>query len=73
MIIHPKKDEAWRPRAPKIGDVIPFVPSAFVDVAETKGMPYCVKGVVVHVNGPHRHYTLRATVWGHSFCESFKF
>ena len=73
MIIHSKNEEAWRPRAPKVGDVIPFVPAAFVGYQDADDIPKCIKGTVVHVNEAHRHYTLRATIWGHSFCESFKY
>lgn len=58
---------------PKVGDILSFVPSAFVDAKDDKRIPYRLRGTVIHVNEEHRHFTLQANVWGHTFCESFKY
>ena len=60
-------------QAPELNAVWTFIPSAFEEHKDAKKTPYRVMGRVIDVNTEHRHFTVRTTVFGHTFCESFKF
>lgn len=63
---------------PQIGDVIVFRPSAFDRDPKLADrvrffIPASLRGVVIHVNAEHRHYTLEAHLRNETIRETFKF
>lgn len=62
----------------KIGDRKDFVPSAFSELTrdgEQKRyrVPVQIRGRIIAINWPHRHFTVEGEVNGHIIRESYKF
>lgn len=62
----------------KIGDPKTFVPSAFSELSrdgEQKrySYPAHVRGRIIAINWPHRHFTVEGEVNGHTIRETYKF
>lgn len=62
----------------KIGDAKTFVPSAFSELSRDGAQkryshPAHVKGKIIAINWPHRHFTVEGVVNGHIIRETYKF
>lgn len=64
----------------QVGDKVHFVPNGFSTVPSAKTLPgrqdpppRKVTGTVIAVNREHRHYTVKAKVFGYTVRETFKF
>lgn len=62
----------------KIGDAKTFVPSAFSELTipgEQKRyrVPVHIRGRIIAINWPHRHFTVEGEVNGHIIRETYKF
>lgn len=62
----------------KIGDAKTFVPSAFSELSRDGAQkryshPAHVRGRIIVINWPHRHFTVGGEVNGHIIRETYKF
>lgn len=62
----------------KIGDAKTFVPSAFSELSRDRAQkryshPAHVRGRIIAINWPHRHFTVEGEVNGHIIRETYKF
>lgn len=62
----------------KVGDAKTFVPSAFSELSRDGAQkryshPAHVKGKIIAINWPHRHFTVEGVVNGHIIRETYKF
>lgn len=62
----------------KIGDAKTFVPSAFSELSrdgrkKRYSHPAHVRGRIIAINWPHRHFTVEGEVNGHIIRETYKF
>lgn len=61
-------------KEPKLGSKVKFIPTIYIDKNGTPIEPgHSVYGHVVFINKIHKLFTVKYTLNGHEFLESFKF